>query len=202
MRINEIEKFYDIDRSFYVKNSYEKLYQRFKELGIEDAAPYLANWIYTGRFNLSYDELDQYEAAFYLIRSILPNFVLASYNTLPVMYRGMRFSKKQVEQIIQTKNFSIKSRIMSWSPSPSATEGYVGNFGVILKHKPVEHEVIISLNQETKKFLEISSDLIVNKEETILSLPILDIKNNLWLVAYNGYFLEIEELQKELGYKT
>ena len=71
---------------------------------------------------------------------------------------------------------------MAWSPNFSQVLGYYAdntfsgkNDWVVLKHKPVADEVIISLNAETMKFLKLSPKLVANSGETILSIPILKI---------------------------
>lgn len=175
MRIKELTE------SYYLATEKGKLEDRFNKLGIKVAYDYFVDWIYYGQFNLPYSKLDRFEQAFYLINSVLPPEVLRSYAQLPVMYRGMKFSKEKVKQIY-SGGLPIKSRIMAWSPNFSQVLGYYAdntfsgkNDWVVLKHKPVADEVIISLNAETMKFLKLSPKLVANSGETILSIPILKI---------------------------
>ena len=151
---------------------------RFIELGIRDAADYFYNWMHHGEFKLRNDRMDRYEAAFYLIRSVLSDEVINSYNRLPVMYRGMEFTAAQLDKLYNG-GISIKSKIMSWTPDKRTAKGYVfqgHSRGVILRHQPREQEVVLSMNKETMSFLHIPRKFVIaNPGETILSLPILKI---------------------------
>lgn len=156
-----------------------KLIGRFKVLGIEAATDYFLDWIYHGKFNLPHSKLAKFEAAFYLIRSVLPPNVLRSYDNLPTQYRGMVFSSKKLNQI-SNGGLPIQSRIMAWSPDVNSALLYLGytphtKTGVLLKYKPKEQDVVLSMNSETEKFLDISPFLVANPGETILSLPLLKI---------------------------
>lgn len=159
-------------------NSESKLIDRFTELGIEPAAKYFLNWIYRGAFKLPYSKLDKYEAAFYLINSVLSPEVRASYGRLPMMYRGMAFPADKLQQINQG-GLPIQSRIMAWTPYAEHAENYVKSSnlgtGVVLNHKPREEEVLLSMTEATEKFLHCSPLLVANVDETILSLPVLKI---------------------------
>lgn len=159
-------------------NAESRLIDRFRELGIEPAVKYFLNWIYHGAFNLPYSKLDKYEAAFYLINSVLSPQVRDSYRRLPMMYRGMAFSENKVQQI-SSVGLSIQSRIMAWTPYAEHAANYVKSSdlgtGVVIKHKPREEEVLLSMTPETEKFLGVSPLLVANVDETILSLPILKI---------------------------
>lgn len=177
MFLHEIETPFDFAK--------KKLKARFTELGIEDAVPYFVGWMYWGQFKLSYDELDKYEAAFYLIRSVLPNKVLNSYSNLGPLYRGMTFSYSQLRNI-NSEGLPISSRIMSWTPDFWQAEQYLDFYGVILRHTPIKREVLISLNKETMDFLKIDSVLIVNKGETILTLPVLDVRDMIYAKVVQG----------------
>lgn len=172
MRIKEV-----LSEGVFANNE-SKLIDRFTELGILPAAKYFINWIYHGAFNLPYSQLDKYEAAFYLINSVLSPKVRSSYAQLPVMYRGMAFSESKLQQI-SSGGLSIKSRIMAWTPYAEHAANYVRSSdlgtGVVIKHKPREEEVLLSMTEETEKFLGVSPLLVANVDETILSLPILKI---------------------------
>jgi hypothetical protein len=149
---------------------------RFIELGIRDAADYFYNWIHHGEFKLTNDQMDRYEAAFYLTRSVLPDEVIRSYGRLPVMYRGMLFPPNKLNKLYNG-GITIKSKIMSWTPNKKDALQYAFHGrGVILKHQPREQEVVLSMNKETMNFLHIPHKFFVaNPGETILSLPILKI---------------------------
>lgn len=159
-------------------NSESKLIDRFTELGIKPAAQYFLDWIYHGAFNLTYSKLDKFEAAFYLINSVLPPEVLRSYGKLPTMYRGMAFPASKLQQI-NKGGLPIQSRIMAWTPHAFHAINYVKSSnlgtGVVIKHKPREEEVLLSMTPETEKFLGVSPLIVANIDETILSLPILKI---------------------------
>ena len=150
--------------------------ERFTELGIRAAEDYFYNWMHRGQFNLSNNQMDKYEAAFYLIRSVLPDSVIQSYSRLPVMYRGMRFSKNTLQKL-HHGGIPIKSRIMAWTPYKKNALGYAFHgHGLILKHQPQQQEVVLSMNKETINFLHLPPKYwIANPGETILSLPILNI---------------------------
>lgn len=162
-------------------DSYYDFEERLKELGLARTFPYLYHWIYTGRFNLPYSKLDRYEAAFYAIRNVLPQEVLDSYANLEPHYRGFVMTNTDAKKI-DTGGLAIKSRIAAWSPFKDLAKKYATTFaletkpaGVVLKHKPQQHEVILSMNKPTREFLNISSNLVVNYNEAILSLPLLRI---------------------------
>jgi hypothetical protein len=150
--------------------------ERFAELGIQDAEDYFYNWMHRGQFKLSNDQMDRYEAAFYLIRSVLPDSVIQSYGRLPVMYRGMRFPKQTLQKL-NHGGIPIKSKIMAWTQYKKNASSYAFHgSGLILKHQPQQQEVVLSLNKETINFLHLPQKYwIANPGETILSLPILNI---------------------------
>lgn len=172
MRIKEIlsEGTYDVGE--------RRLKTRFAELGILPAAKYFLDWIYHGAFNVPYSKLDKFEAAFYSINSVLSPEVRASYSRLPMMYRGMAFPEDKLQQINQG-GLPIQSRIMAWTPYAEHAENYVKSSnlgtGVVIKHKPREEEVILSMTEATEKFLHCSPLLVANVDETILSVPLLKI---------------------------
>lgn len=170
MRIKELVS----ESTFAIAES--KLIDRFKELDIEDSAQYFIDWIYHGRFKLAYSQLDKFEAAFYLIRSVLPDEIIESYDKLPTMYRGMSFSPSEIRKIYR-EGLPIKSRVMSWTPHLGVAIDYARyeGTGVVLEHNPRAEEVIISLTPKTEKFLGVNKFIVSNPDETILSLPLLTI---------------------------
>lgn len=173
MRINEL-----LSESVF-RNAESKVLDRFEKLGLgTEVADYFLNWVYHGQFNLPYSKLDKFEAAFYAIRSVLPDSVIQSYNKLPVVYRGMSFSPTKLQQI-NSGGLPIKSRIMAWTPYLKAATEYIKNAeittGVVLKHKPVASDVVLAMNPETEDFLHLNKFIVANPGEAILSLPILNI---------------------------
>jgi hypothetical protein len=161
-------------------NSETKLFDRFTELGIKPAAQYFLDWMYHGRFNLSYSKLDRFEAAFYAINSVLPPKIIKSYGRLPTMYRALGFTKQQLQKI-DKGGIPIQSRIMAWTPDFDTAADYLdytntpGHTGVVIKHQPKQDEVILSMTPETEKFLGVTKFIVANTGETILSLPMLKI---------------------------
>lgn len=170
-----------IIKEVVLHDSYYDFEERLKELGLARAFPYLYQWIYSGRFNLPYSKLDRYEAAFYAIRNVLPQEVIDSYANLGPHYRGFVMSNTDAKKI-DTGGLPINSRIAAWSPDKAEAKLYATTFafegrpaGVILKHNPQQHEVVLSMNKPTREFLHLSSNLVANYNESILSLPLLKI---------------------------
>ena len=192
MRLFEIDPNYQHAPGFkhYIP-THRTIAQRFVELGINEAFPYFEDWIYHGAFDLPQAKLRMYEQAFHLINSVLPPEVLASYKELPTMYRVLKFKENQIKKIF-TGGLPIHNRIMAWAPRNTAIRykpyGLYAPY-VMLKHQPKVNEVIISLNRPTLDFLGVGvgSWMVVNKEETILSLPILEITPDIISDCYPDY---------------
>lgn len=160
---------------------YERLKYRLKELKIPAVYNYLLDWMIVGQFNLPYSKLDRYEAAFYAVRSVLPQAVLATYGQLGTYYRGFSLSLQDAKRI-DTGGLQIKSRIGSWTPNYRSARQYAAQSntdtklaGVVLKHNPKQSEVLLCMNKPTREFLHLSSNLVANYNEAILSLPLLTI---------------------------
>ena len=175
MRINELEN----PKPFILKHeeplSYTK--NRMRQLGLSVAYPYLMKWIYTGLFKASPQTMDVYANAFYAIRNVLPDNIIATYATLPTVYRGHILKNEEQLNKISNGGLSIKSQISAWTPNKRLAIDYARthDWGVVLKHDPVESEVVLALNKPTLKYLGIDSSLVANPNEIILSLPILKI---------------------------
>jgi hypothetical protein len=175
MRINEIEN----PRPYITKHiePLDNAKKRMRELSIVEAYPHLMKWIYTGLFSANPQTMDAYANVFYAIRSVLPDQVIATYSNLPTVYRGLMLKNESQLDKISNGGLDIKSQISAWTPRKQLAIDYArsDDAGVVLKHNPVESEVVLALNGPTIKYLGINSMLVANPNETILSLPILKI---------------------------
>lgn len=179
MRINEIAN----PRPYIPKHvePLEQVKNRLKELGIGEAYPYLMKWIYTGLFKASPETMENFSHVFYAIRNILPDEIIASYNQLPTLYRGMLLKNAAQLDKINNGGLDIKSQIGAWTPKKQSAISYAvpdsfsKNLGIVLVHRPTADEVVLALNTPTLKYLTIDPSLVANPDEVILSLPILKI---------------------------
>lgn len=175
MRINELEN----PRPFILNHEEPLAHtkKRMQQLGLLEAYPYLMKWIYTGLFSASPQTMDVYANVFYAIRNVLPENVIATYTSLPTVYRGHVLKNEEQLNKISNGGLGIKSQISAWTPNKRLAIDYARTHdcGVVLKHDPVESEVVLVLNKPTLKYLNIDPKLVANPNETILSLPILKI---------------------------
>lgn len=179
MRIDELENprpyiFKHVEPLANAKNT-------LRELSIGEAYPYLMKWIYTGLFKASPETMDKFANVFYAVRGVLPDNIIASYNQLPTLYRGLPLKNSQQLDKISNGGLDIKSQISAWTPYKKTAIDYARpavfykNPGVLLKHNSVESEVVLALNKPTLNYLGIDSNLVANPNEVILSLPMLKI---------------------------
>lgn len=184
MRIVEVEN----PRPYIIKHiePLANAKKRMQELGIGEAYPHLMRWIYTGLFRANPETMDKFANVFYAIRGVLPPEVIATYKTLPTLYRGMVLKNDTQIDKIKNGGLEIKSQIAAWTPDKQRAASYahqdyykdgklVNIPGILLKHNPTEKNVVLALNESTLKYLGIGSDLPANPNEVILSLPILKI---------------------------
>lgn len=179
MRINELAN----PRPYILKHvePLEDTKKRMQELGLAETYPYLMRWIYTGLFKAAAETMDKFANMFYAIRSALPDEIIATYSKLPVLYRGRSLRNQQQLEKIYNSGLDIRSQISAWTPHKqhaidyARTDVFYKRPGILLSHTPVESEVVLALNKPTLHYLNIDQGLVANKDEVILSLPVLKI---------------------------
>lgn len=175
MRIVEVEN----PRPYIIKHiePLADAKKRMQKLGIGDAYRHLMKWIYTGLFRATPQTMDGYANVFYAIRGVLPPEVIASYGKLPTLYRGLVLKNKEQLYRINSGGLPMKSQISAWTPDKRKAGDYAreeifgGQPGIVLRHNPVESEVVLAFNRPTMQYLGIDPGLVANPREVILSLP-------------------------------